>query len=168
MRCPACKTISLQRETYEGFNVDKCPECLGHLIPRLRQQGISRQSKLSPEDLEHQVLLERGEDSQKLLGCPRCGDRMRKLNKARPTPFKIDHCIKCDVLWLDGGELALMQLSYESSAQAEESREMRRRWEEMSDERRAQFRENLRKLPKESPQGGGLWSELFDAFADDW
>ncbi|MDA7977565.1 MAG: zf-TFIIB domain-containing protein [Pirellulales bacterium] len=168
MRCPACRTVELTKTTYEGFTVNNCPECFGHLIPRQRTEGIKRRSTRSPEDLEHQVMLERGEDSQRLIGCPYCGVRMQKMNKARPVPFQIDFCRKCDMLWLDGGELALLQLSYESSAQAEESREMRRRWEEMSDERKQEYRDNLRRLPKPSFQRG-VWGEVLDALHDsDW
>lgn len=168
MRCPACRTINLKRDTYEGVNVDKCPQCLGHLIPRLRSEGIQRRSKLSQEDLTTQVMLDRGEDTQKLLGCPRCGERMRKVNKARPTRFQIDLCRECDLLWLDGGELALLQLAYEDSAQGRESREMQRRHEEMSQERKRQLHNNMKQLPKPSFQRG-VFGEIFDALSDsDW
>lgn len=157
MRCPVCRQVSLERETYEGFNLHKCPQCLGVLIPRLRADGITRNVKDVPRDLEQEVLLERGADTRKLLSCTKCGNHMQKLNKSRPTPFQIDHCRKCDVYWMDGGELAMFQLSYEGTAQAEEAQEMKRRFDEMTDEQRAQLRANIRKLPQSDLQN--------DAFA---
>ena len=159
MRCPVCRTVDLARQSYEGLNVHQCPECLGHLIPRLRADAIQRRANLPLEELEQKVLLDRGEDSKRMVRCPRCGGGMRKQNKARPVRFQIDYCRRCDVLWLDGGELELLQLHYESSLQAAETREMQRRWLEMSDERKREFVENLQKLPLQRPHGerDGFW-----------
>lgn len=158
MRCPVCRTVELLKQTYEGLNVHQCPKCFGHLLPRLRADAIKRRANCPPEELEQKVMLERAEDSQRLVKCPRCGGLMRKQNKARPVRFQIDLCRKCDVLWLDGGELALLQLHYESSPQAQETREMQRRWEEMPEERKRAFVENVRKLPLTLPFGD----------SDDW
>jgi hypothetical protein len=59
----------------------------------------------------------------------------------------IDECANCGLIWLDGGELASLQLAYEASEQGREARELRRRMEEMPPQRRAEFERALAELP---------------------
>jgi len=63
----------------------------------------------------------------------------------------LDVCRSCSLVWLDGGELALVQLGYESSAIFAEAQEMKRRMAQLeaSPNRKAAFEENLARLPVE-------------------
>ena len=45
----------------------------------------------------------------------RCRRRMEKLKTRWTIGFSLDECDSCNLLWFDGGELALMQLQYEGS-----------------------------------------------------
>ena len=64
---------------------------------------------------------------------------------------ELDVCRSCSLVWLDGGELALVQLGYESSAIFAEAQEMKRRMAQLeaSPNRKAAFEENLARLPVE-------------------
>jgi Zn-finger nucleic acid-binding protein len=86
---------------------------------------------------------------------------MKKRFIEAPASLHVDSCSDCKVGWFDGGELARLQLTYEISPQARYSAEFKRRHEEMTPERKAEFEENLQKLNSEEENLGPLLGDTF-------
>ena len=146
--CPACGS-SLARVSYEGFRVLHCERCGGHLVPLDRLESIKRASHKSPEELKREAAGFAG-DTVAAVRCPRCRAEMRKepLDVA-VVALHMDVCGSCRLAWLDGGELAVLQLAHEASQKSMNAAELRQRMRELeaSPERKAQFEAALAKLP---------------------
>ncbi len=83
---------------------------------------------------------------------------MEKRNKHfGPAHFKIDKCRKCDLFWLDYGELAKLQLIYEYSDQGMERMRMKERLANMTEQQKQELDERIASLPE--------WSIFSDTFA---
>ncbi|MFH0953919.1 MAG: zf-TFIIB domain-containing protein [Verrucomicrobiota bacterium] len=153
-RCPSCGA-GLGREDYEGVEVFRCPDCRGVLLPRYRLDLIRHRRHRSPEDLKAQAVAEFRSDTKREVRCPRCGALMAKRPFAsRYMPLSIDVCRACDYVWLDAGELELLQLLYEASASGHEVVEMQKRMRELqcTPERKARFEAALAQLSEEGPR----------------
>jgi Zn-finger nucleic acid-binding protein len=118
------------------------------LVSEDRLASIKNRRDHSKEQLQSELDEATRADTRKIVHCPGCSMAMEKRNVKRPNPFSIDRCDECGLIWLDGGELATLQLAYEESDQGRESNELQRRMHEMSPERRAEFERNLTELPE--------------------
>ena len=146
MKCPVCAT-SLQRIRYEGLPVFRCDGCLGYLLGTKRMTDISRNRTNPPEQLlveAKQVAAPRPEGG---LRCPRCRAAMECETWRSSPAFQIDTCVSCDFVWLDAGELGLMQLAYEATPKEKEASAFRDRLRTMTPAERAQFEADLAQLP---------------------
>lgn len=77
----------------------------------------------------------------------------------REVTVQTDVCKQCDLVWLDGGELALLQLGHQRTSRFIDAGEYRRRMDQldMSPERKAAFEADLQKLPEpENPFIAGM------------
>ncbi len=127
--CPLCKVL-LERIRYEGFPVHKCPSCHGALLENKRIEHIKRKMDRSLDELVGESNAERANNTVKPIRCPRCHNTMQKHEasaddmasfKVGLEPFCVDVCTQCDITWLDGGELAKMQIDYEASPKGREA-----------------------------------------------
>jgi Zn-finger nucleic acid-binding protein len=146
MKCPVCR-VPFVRERRANFPIQRCPQCHGHLVNFDRLATIKRSRELGVEQLKQEVLDAPGGDSLAPLRCPGCRVMMEKQLLPPPAEFHLDRCAACELVWLDGGELAAFTLKYQISDQALEAAELRRRHEQMSPERREALEQNLQKLP---------------------
>lgn len=159
--CPICE-LPLVPVDYEGLRVFHCPTCKGHLVPTDRLECIERRDEKSAEELKAEASTEFGASTGDVLRCPRCRIRMRKQSLGLPVlDLDCDVCHQCDLVWLDGGELAMLQLGYQASGKFINAQEMKRRFEalEASPERKAEFEANMARLPDRP--------DIFDELADD-
>lgn len=168
-RCPVCD-VDLERVEYEGFQIWSCPDCDGHSLSQFRLEGIKRSIAASPEQLGDEAKSYRGSTGERLR-CPGCRARMRKeLVKGRIV-VEVDRCEFCEELWLDAGELAMLQLAYEAGEKGSEAAEFRRRVAELDacPERRERFEQNVANLPQSTGNVlGDALGVLFDEeYADD-
>jgi Zn-finger nucleic acid-binding protein len=154
--CPLCNIVML-RVKYEGLPAFKCDRCKGYLLEAPRLKGIERNVQTPEEKLIEEAREEYHEDSRKRIECPKCKGYMKKTRTPPPAEILIDTCERCRLVWLDGGELAILQLQYEMSRKGEEEEELRKRVTEMRGRRRKDFEENLEKLR----EGSGDFVELF-------
>jgi Zn-finger nucleic acid-binding protein len=145
VRCPLCN-VDLVRLTYEGLKIEQCASCRGVLVSDDRLAGIKTKRERSKQQLEAELDSSRKPDTAKRVRCPGCWEQMEKERCKKPQPFFIDRCEECRLVWLDGGEVAAVQLGYQASGPGRESRELQRRLAEMSPERRAEFERNLAEL----------------------
>ncbi|MEE3369688.1 MAG: zf-TFIIB domain-containing protein [Planctomycetota bacterium] len=165
MDCPTCKT-ALVKDQYEGHPVFHCPECSGYLMKRQRMAQIQSNREMSSEELEGHAEKRATADTTDLIRCPRChGQRMNKEKvqfDLRPDEsFQLDICRQCQVIWFDGGELAKLQLDYESSIKAIDQLERQQLAQSLSGERKEQLEQRIAALPMASNSLGAhlvnLW-----------
>jgi len=152
----------LTRVKYQGFPVFRCDQCCGYLVSRQRMESLKHLWRRPLEQLKQEVLSETQEDAEMPVRCPICRARMSKHWVKPPASFHLDSCQACHVVWLDGGELARLQLAQRASWQGCEAAELQRRWREMSPQRRAEFERNLARLPESLPEhdtAEGGWEE---------
>lgn len=150
MKCPVCKTSKLVRAKYEGLAVRHCEKCKGYLVLRNRLDGIKVKREKSDEDFLKELAESKGEDTKRRLICSRCTRGMEKqVRRCGPERYFVDECKDCNLIWLDGGELARFQLQYENSDKAEELFRFRDRLATMTDEERKEYEANIAKLPGE-------------------
>lgn len=163
--CPVCN-VELQFVDYEGFRVRQCCLCRGHLVPLLRFKSIKRVDRKSPDELKSEAKSEFRKSSIETLKCPKCHLALEKRRVDLPfVELHTDVCEGCEVVWLDGGELALLQLGYQASSKFIDAQEFKRRMAELeaSPARKARFEENLGKLPRGKTPWHGALDDAGDA-----
>ena len=151
MNCPSCET-DLLRIKYAGINVFHCPKCEGHLVEKNRVKTIERRIDADVVELSAEVTAVQASDIQQEIRCPRCKDRMEKKDYAPKLPFKIDECRTCDFVWLDGNELAQIQIAYATTDQSVELKRMRNRIDSMTTQERQNYESNIANLKEHAPE----------------
>ena len=112
MKCPICEG-ELKRIIYGGVPIFRCFGCAGYLVQEKRFGAVARSEDAPIDLLKQEVVNESKPDTTKKIKCPRCHCLMMKLKIDSPASLTIDVCrdSKCGHLWLDGGELARLQLA---------------------------------------------------------
>jgi len=117
MDCPRCK-LSLNRETYEGVEVDVCPGCWGVWLDTGELETIIESQKFHFSEAEKKIVLEgrrrRTRAPQNPVPCPKCAARMERLFLDPVVYLVIDRCPRHGV-WLDTGEIKAVQALAEKS-----------------------------------------------------
>ncbi|GIW99218.1 MAG: hypothetical protein KatS3mg111_2551 [Pirellulaceae bacterium] len=149
MLCPKC-SVKLERTQYEHFGIRQCPRCHGMLMRRDRVQAIRNRRETPPEALVEEIAQSPADaDAQHRLRCPECRVTMRKERRRMgPTEFWVDVCPRCDLIWLDVGELAMLQLAFELSEQGAERLQIRERLQKMSPVQREELQRRIDSLPE--------------------
>ena len=161
MNCPTCD-VSLDRVKYESVTVSQCPQCMGYLVNRNRVILIKTKQDHSPETLQAEVAAQSHPDAQSNIRCPKC--RGRQMSKERvpvdtDNEFFLDVCRDCNVVWFDGGELARLQIQYESSMKAIEAYAFQQKAQKRTEEQEEEFQRNLAALPKRNNWLESLFQE---------
>lgn len=149
-KCPVCD-LELSLVKYEGYTVRRCGSCNGHLMRLDKMEFIKRADRKTQEQLKSEASAEFSGSSGQQLRCPRCRRPMHKQAINLPViDLQCDICTGCSLVWLDGGELALVQLAYQSSSGFINAQELKRRMQELeaSPDRKAIFKANLANLPE--------------------
>ncbi len=104
LKCPVCE-IPLVHAAMGGVRFLYCGECRGALafmpifadfVAEMRTQLGVRMSPLTPPDPT---------ELDRRLTCPQCHNRMDTHRYGGPGNVIVDSCSKCDLIWLDHGEL---------------------------------------------------------------
>lgn len=85
--------------------IDFCAKCRGVLLPRSTFAIVTHKRRawaISPP--AQPVPFDRGE-LQRQLACPKCHGRFETYPHLGPGAVVIDSCARCDLIWLDFGEL---------------------------------------------------------------
>lgn len=112
MNCPTCKTHGLKPiKLADDLPAEGCGHCQGALVSLLAYRIW-----LERHPVESQLAADRqaeggveSEDSSHALICPKCAGLMTKYRIAADTENKIDLCVRCNEVWLDDGEWALIK-----------------------------------------------------------
>ena len=165
--CPIC-AVPLERETYEGFPLWRCPQCQGTLLDFSHYESIRSVCEKTLVELETEAQAGFQGDNPDPIRCPRC--HLATVKRPLPVPgfdgLHLDFCRGCSLVWLDGGELALAQLAYQATPAFRDVQEMKRRAEALVADpaRKAAFDEAVSKLPEApDPFREGLGEAFRDA-----
>jgi Zn-finger nucleic acid-binding protein len=149
--CPLC-AAALEPEDYEGFRVLRCPDCRGHLVDLSRYEAIKRLPRKTLAELEAEARDGFQGDNPDPIRCPRCHVAMQKRPLHVPGfDLHMDLCRPCSLAWLDGGELAMVQLGHQATPGFRDRQAHRERAEALEADagRKAAFDEALAKMPLE-------------------
>lgn len=163
-KCPICN-IEVVIIEYEGFKIMQCRKCNGHILPLSRLECIKHINNIQQEQLKTEIAAGLKKDSTGKVRCPKCMMPMQKEKLKIPVlEVFIDICKKCELAWLDSGELALVQLAHEASRKFINMQEMKKRMEQLeaSPERKHEFEQAISRLPDSSNPFQGAIEEAFE------
>lgn len=104
-RCPVC-TIGMTHAVLDGeFPIEFCVRCRGLLLSRpafalvtTKRRAWAATPPSEPVPFDRQELHRR-------LVCPKCGSHFDTYPHLGPGNVVIDNCARCDLIWLDFGEM---------------------------------------------------------------
>ena len=107
-KCPVCKDAVAHALLDDDHPIDFCIRCRGVLLPRATFANVvnKRRAWASGPPAEP-VPLDRRELHRELQ-CPRCDARFDTYPHLGPGSVVIDNCTRCDLIWLDFGEMRQM------------------------------------------------------------
>jgi Zn-finger nucleic acid-binding protein len=103
--CPLCGAALTRALVDDRYPVEHCARCRGVLMPRATFGTViaSRRANASGAGVSPVPLDQR--ELQRHLVCPACHASMDVHPYAGPGAVVIDTCSRCDLIWLDRGEL---------------------------------------------------------------
>jgi Zn-finger nucleic acid-binding protein len=104
-KCPVCAVPMSHALLDENYPIDFCVRCRGVLLPRasfavvvLKRRAWATSPPNEPVPLDRREL-------ERRLQCPRCQGRFETYPHYGPGAVVIDSCTRCDLIWLDFGEM---------------------------------------------------------------
>jgi Zn-finger nucleic acid-binding protein len=106
--CPCCDR-PLAGAALDGDTVGYCPEChglllssdhLARVLARRRETHAIRHRAVEPIDPT---------EFRRVMRCPRCRRKTETHTYGAGGPAVIDSCSRCRLVWLDAGELTVLQ-----------------------------------------------------------
>jgi Zn-finger nucleic acid-binding protein len=106
--CPRCG-VPLQQGLMDEQRVEHCADCNGVLLPRETFAAVvsHRRARYRGPDAVPRPL--DGRELERIVGCPGCGERMEVHPYYGPGPAVIDSCSRCALVWLDRGEMTVIE-----------------------------------------------------------
>lgn len=102
--CPICST-PLSTSRLESQPLLCCAGCFGLLIDMSRFTAVIDAVRLHEERSFRTALPRRQNPGDRVIKCPACGQPMLAHSYGGPGNVVIDSCERCQVNWLDPGEL---------------------------------------------------------------
>ena len=109
--CPTCKK-PLVAASIENVRIFSCPTCRGNLIKQSKMLPILRQAPALDTISEDQPHHPNRSELQKKVICPVCQETMDAYPYGGPGNIIIQGCSRCELIWLDFGELSKIIRSY--------------------------------------------------------
>ena len=101
--CPDC-TVPLATARLDGHPLLFCQRCQGMLIEMMHFVSVINAAR-AHEQQRGVILPRRQNPGERTLACPQCGEAMLNHLYGGPGNLVIDTCERCQVNWLDPGEL---------------------------------------------------------------
>lgn len=102
--CPLCST-PLSASRLEGYSLLCCARCFGMLIEMDCFAAVIDAMRAHEERSFRIALPRRQDPSARVINCPSCRQPMLGHVYGGPGNVVIDSCERCQVNWLDSGEL---------------------------------------------------------------
>lgn len=111
MRCPVCKSVTLERQELESaLPTQRCTACGGHWVQSSHYWRWLDEHPHEPATAEPAVQIESlGEDSKAGKLCPECGTFLIRHRAESDLPFHLDHCGRCAGVWFDAHEWEVLR-----------------------------------------------------------
>jgi Zn-finger nucleic acid-binding protein len=115
-QCPRC-TADLATVDYAGVEIETCPACRGEWLDadELRQIVQQAEARFEPEEIVQlnqaraDLFRARPIEVERMV-CPKCpGIGLRAFNYAATSGIILDKCPSCGGIWLDHGEMEMVQ-----------------------------------------------------------
>lgn len=106
--CPACAT-QLEMAFVDDLLVEYCSNCSGILLERESFMSAAWGRRSVYQGAEETPLPIRSEELRERRSCPRCQQVMDCHPYYGPGNAVIDSCHRCDLVWLDAGELTTIE-----------------------------------------------------------
>lgn len=107
--CKRCDT-DMQTVFYEGVAIQLCMDCKGIFLTRKKLEIIENSCEI--EISEDTPIPRNGPEVRR--HCPNCNILMKKVKHGSIRATVVDYCDDCNGIWLDKGEIASIQLGYET------------------------------------------------------
>lgn len=108
--CERCDT-AMQTVFYEGVAIKLCLSCKGIFLNKKKLHAIEESREI---DIAEDTSVPRnGPEIRR--NCPECSTLMNKRKHGKIMITMIDYCDDCSGIWLDKGELASIQLGFETA-----------------------------------------------------
>ena len=112
----------MQTVFYEGVAIQLCMSCKGIFLSQKKLEIIENSREIEiPDDMP---VPRNGSEVRR--HCPRCDIVMKKVRHGKVRATLIDFCTDCSGIWLDKGELASIQFSYEIAERNQFLNQLRR------------------------------------------
>ena len=117
LHCPRCNAAGTLQvaQLDKGLDAPCCNRCHGSWLElsRWRDWRSKQPAATKPEPVVSNAHLLEPEAPQ-VGTCPQCQRLMSRLRVAVGLPFRLDRCVSCQHVWIDGGEwLAMSQHGYQ-------------------------------------------------------
>jgi Zn-finger nucleic acid-binding protein len=104
-KCPLCSVAMAHALLDDDHPIDFCARCRGVLMPRPTFAIVTMKRRAWAVSPPSQPAPLNREELQRELRCPKCSGRFETYPHLGPGAVVIDNCPRCDLLWLDFGEL---------------------------------------------------------------
>ena len=103
--CPVCELPMAHAVLDEEHPVDFCTTCRGVLLPRVAFATATNKRRAWATSPPAEPLPVDRSELRRQLTCPKCRGRFETYPHLGPGNVVIDNCVRCDLIWLDFGEL---------------------------------------------------------------
>ncbi len=119
IKCPHCVETKLTERDFQGVPVDVCESCGGVWLNKGELNKVAHpiQGDIEFCSYEHSC-----QQNLTDLACPNCpGEKLLKAQFIEFSDITLNHCKKCDGIWLDKGELDTINAEIDSLTKIPES-----------------------------------------------
>jgi Zn-finger nucleic acid-binding protein len=106
--CPVCRDAMAHALLDDDHPVDFCTRCRGLLLPRTTFATVVNTRRAWASHVPAAPVPFDRRELHRELSCPRCGGRFDTYPHLGPGSVVIDNCTRCDLIWLDFGEMQQM------------------------------------------------------------
>ena len=104
-KCPVC-AIAMAQALLDGEHpIDFCARCRGILLPRTSFAMVTQKRRAWAASVPAEPVPLNRDELRRRLACPTCGRTFDTYAHSGPGNVVIDSCARCDVVWLDFGEM---------------------------------------------------------------
>jgi Zn-finger nucleic acid-binding protein len=106
--CPRC-VVRLKIGAVEGRRVGYCPDCRGFLTTARNFSLVLERRRAKAKAADPKPLTFDPAELTRRTACPRCRSRMDTHPYGGGGNAVIDSCLSCRLVWLDAGELTVLE-----------------------------------------------------------
>ena len=106
LTCPVCAVAMAQALLEDDSHpIDFCARCRGILLPRTTFAMVTQKRRAWAMSPPAEPFPLNRDQLRRHLTCPKCAGRFDTYPHSGPGNVVIDSCARCDLIWLDFGEM---------------------------------------------------------------